>query len=209
MGKIFNALVNIVHTHTDSSFSFEFEHLHSLLFSFIVSEYHLESSRSVYDKICSLVLVSKSMSANYDWFFPAWDQFWNVLDDDWLSENCTIHNVSDCTVRALPHFLKIKLFDSCLIWSNSCAFNTHLALFNRSSCINSDLIICCISVLYSQVKVFNLEIQEWQYELVLNVFPNYSGHFITIEFSNWILNLNFFKLHQKNIYNLKLILYWP
>jgi hypothetical protein len=98
VGKVINALVDIVHTHPHTTLTFKLKHLHALLFSFIVLEYDFECSWSVDNEICRLVLIAKSVSANDDWLLPARDQSGNVLDNDWLSEHCSVKDVSDCTV---------------------------------------------------------------------------------------------------------------
>ena len=73
VSKILNTLVDIVHSHTDSTFSLEFVDFHLLLFSLCISEDDFESSGSVDCEICGSVLISESMSADNNGFFPSWN----------------------------------------------------------------------------------------------------------------------------------------
>lgn len=197
MGEIFNTFINIIHGHTHSSFSFKFIDFHSLFFSLIVSENNFKGSRSVHSEIGSSVLVTKCVSSNNNGFFPSWDKSWDVFNDDWFSKNGSVQNISDGTIRTFPHVLKIKFLDSGFIGSDGCAFDTDFALFDGVGCINSDLIIGSISVLDTKIKVFDVKIQEWEDELILDGFPDNSGHFITVELGNRVFDFDFFELHQK------------
>src|SRR4051812_23624138 len=93
------------------------------------------------------VLITMGMTTNNDWLSPAWNYSWYVLADDGLSEDGTVKNVSDGSVRRFPHFLQFEFFHSFLIRSNSSALNTNLVLFNGMSGINCNLIVSLVSVL--------------------------------------------------------------
>ena len=54
-------------------------------------------------------LVSKGVSADGDGLGPPWHQPWNVLANDWLTEDCPAQDVPDGSVRALPHLLQAEL----------------------------------------------------------------------------------------------------
>lgn len=197
MSEIFNAFINIIHGHTDSSFSFKFIDLHSLLFSFIVPENDFKSSRFINCEIGSSVLITKCVSSNNDGFFPSWDESWNVFNDDWFSKNGSVQNVSDGTIGTFPHVFKIKFLDSGFIRSDSCAFDTDFTFFDGVGCINGDLVIGSISMLDTKIKVFDVKIQEWEDKLILDGFPDNSGHFITVKLGNRVFDFDFFELHQK------------
>ena len=70
------------------------------------------------------------MAANHDWLSPVWDQARYVADNDWFAENYAAKNVADCSVRRLPHLLEAKLFNTCLIWSDSCTFDSDTMLLD-------------------------------------------------------------------------------
>ncbi len=96
---------------------------------------------------------------------------------------------------------KFKFLDSGLIWGNGGALDTNFAFFDSVGSIDCDLIVGRISVLNTKVKVFDVEVKEGVDEIFLDLLPDDSGHLITIKFSNWVLNLDFFKLHQKRYFN--------
>jgi len=146
VSKVFNTFINIIHSHTNTSFTFIFEHFGSLLITLSISKNDFECSWLIDYKICSFVLISKSVSSNNDWFFPSRNKSRNIANDDWFSKYCSIKNVSNSPIRTFPHLFKIKLFDSCFIRSNGSAFNTNFVLFDSISSINSDLIVSRISV---------------------------------------------------------------
>lgn len=198
MSEIFDAFINVVHSQTNTPFSFELEDLHTLLFSFIVCEDNLESSWSVDYKVCSFVLITESMSSNNNRLFPSWNQFWDVVDDNGFSEDSTIEDVSDGTVGAFPHFFEVELLDSSFIRSDCGTLNTDLAFLNGIGSINGDLVVGCISVFDSKVEILDVEIKEGKDQLILDCFPDDSGHFITVKLSDWVLDFNFLKLHLNN-----------
>ena len=199
--EVLDALVDVVHAHSHAALALKFEHLHALLFALSVLEDDLEGAWSVDDEICCLVLVAECVAADDNRLLPAWDQSGNVLDDYWFSEHCSIEDVSDCAVGGLPHLLELKLLDSGLIGSDGSALNTDFTLLDGVGSINGNLIVGGISVFNAEVKVLDVEVKEGVDEVFLDLLPDDSGHFITIEFSNWVLNLDFFKLHQKRYFN--------
>lgn len=105
--------------------------------------------------------------------------------------------------------LEVELLDSGLIRSDGSAFDTDLALSDGVSSIDGDLIVSGVSVLNTEVKVFDVEIKEGVDELVLDGLPNDSGHFIAIEFGNWVFDFDFGELHQKRYFIKKMMLFEP
>ncbi len=198
MSKIFDAFVNVVHTQTNTSFSFELEDLHALLISFIVCEDDFKGSWLVDNKVGSFVLITKGMSSNNNGFFPSWNQSWDVADNDGFSEDSTVENVSDATVGANPHVFEIKLLDSSFIRSYCGALNTDLTFLDSIGSVNGDLVVGCVSVFNSEVEIQDVEIKERKDQLILNWFPDDSGHFITVKLSDWVRDFDFIKLHQMN-----------
>lgn len=61
-------------------------------------ENQLSSSWNLIDGILSSILITISVSTNNDWLGPAWNNSWNVLDDNWLSEDSSVQDVSNGTV---------------------------------------------------------------------------------------------------------------
>lgn len=99
VGESFDAFICVVHSHSNSSLAGEVVDFKFLNSSIIASEGHLEFSRFGDNKICSSVLITVSVSTNNDGFLPAGDQSGNILDDNGFSEDSTVENVSDSSIR--------------------------------------------------------------------------------------------------------------
>lgn len=54
-------------------------------------------------------LIPEGVSANSDGLRPARNKPGNVLADDWLTEDGASQDVSDGSIGALPHLLKLEL----------------------------------------------------------------------------------------------------
>ena len=141
----------------------------SFLTAIIRNEWHQELSSFLWYKISSSILISKSVSSNNDGLSPARNKSWNVFDDNWFTENSTTKDVSNCTVRWLPHLFKFKLLYSCLISSDCCAFYTNTTLLYSSRSINRYLIVCSISVLNAQVVISNVKVKEGEDQLKIKL----------------------------------------
>lgn len=50
------------------------------------------------------------MSADNDRFGPTWHKFRQSLENNRLTENGAIENVTDGTVRGLPHLLELEFY---------------------------------------------------------------------------------------------------
>lgn len=139
--------MSIIHTKTNTTFTFKIKYFSYNRFLSFRSEYNFKFSRLINKHILAFILISVGMSSNNNWFLPSRNQSWNVFTNDRFSKNCSIKNSSDCTIRRFPHLFKLKFFNSFLVRSNGCAFNSYLMFQNSISSINSNLIICFISVL--------------------------------------------------------------
>ena len=139
------------------------------------------------------------MSSDDDGLFPSRDEPWDILDDNRFSKHGSVENVSDGSIGAFPHFLKLELLNSGLIGGDGGAFNSDFALFDSLSSFNGDLVISSISVLHSKIKVLNLDVEERENEVVFDGLPDDSGHLVTIEFSDRVGDFDFSCLHEKDI----------
>ena len=146
-------------------------------------------------EVCSLVLISKGMSSNNNGFLPSRYQSGDVIDDDRFSEDSSVENVPDCAIGTFPHLLQIELFDSGLVRRDSGTFDADLALLDGISGIYGNLVVCGISMLDTEIKVFDVEIEEWEDEFVFDGFPDDSGHLIAIKFGNGVLDFDFASVH--------------
>jgi len=190
VGKSLDGFISVVHTH-QNTWGFKVVNFHTLFSrSVLWGENNLKLTGFIDDSISSSVLITESMSSDNDWFSPSSNIFLNILAENWLSENSSSKIVSDCTVWRFPHLFKIKLFNSCLVWGNGCAFNTNFASFNSGSSFESYLIVSLISVLHAQIEILDFNVQEWINKLIFDELPYDSGHLISIHINNWVVNLN-------------------
>lgn len=126
MGESNDGLVSVVHSHPNTAISFELVDLKSLLLSLFWSEAHFELAWPTSNEVSGLVLVSESVTSDDDGFFPAWDESWDVADEDWFSEDSSIELVSDGPIWGLPHLLEVVLLDSGFIWGDGgCSSETN------------------------------------------------------------------------------------
>jgi hypothetical protein len=88
-----------------------------------------------------------------------------------------------------------ELFYSCFIRCDGGTFDTDFTLFDCFGSVNGDLIIGLVSVLDTEIKVLDWDINEWSDELLFDGLPDDSGHFISIEFYDWIFDCDFGVLH--------------
>ena len=151
--KSFNTFISVVHAEADSTMSFEFVDFH-LFFSPIISlENYFKSSGFVDCEISGFVLISEGVSANDDWLLPPWNQSWDIFDDNGLSEDSAVEDISDSSVGALPHLLEFEFLDSGLVGGDGGAFDAYFALLDGFSSFDGDLVIGGISVFHAEIEV--------------------------------------------------------
>ena len=121
--------------------------LHSWCISVIWGENKLTFTWSSDNIILASILITVGVSTNNDGLSPSWNKSGNVGDNDWLSEDCTIKDVSNGSVWRFPHLLETEFLDSIFIRGNSGALNSDLAFFDSFGSINGNLIASCISAL--------------------------------------------------------------
>ena len=114
---------------------------------------------SINNSILALVLITISVSTNDDWLGPPWHKSWNVRDDNWLSENSSIKNVSNGSIWGFPHLLQVEFGNSLFIWGDSGALNSYLAFGNGVGGINGDLIVSGISVFNGEIEVLAFKVK--------------------------------------------------
>ena len=64
------------------------------------------------------VLVAKCVTAYNDGGSPVRNQARDIFDNDWLTENGSVQDVTDSTVGAFPHLFQAELLYTGLIRSN-------------------------------------------------------------------------------------------
>jgi len=195
VSKFTDRFVSVVHTETNTTAGVVEDFVLLGFTSILRSESDFEFAWLVDNEVSSSVLITESMSTNNDGLSPSGDELGDVLADDGFSEDSTVKIVSDGTIGGLPHFLQVEFLDSSLIGGDGGALNTDFAFSDGLSSIEGDLIVGGVSVFHTEIEVEDVEIQERSDEFILDEFPDDSGHFITIEFSNGVLNLDLIALH--------------
>ena len=121
------------------------------------------------------------MSTNDDWLGPSWYNSWDVADDNWLSEDGALKEVSNLSVWRLVHAFELELLDSGLIGGDGGALDTNTVFFDGLGSVHGDLIVGLVTLLDSEIKVHELDIKIWEDELVLDHLPNNAGHLVSVE----------------------------
>ena len=165
--------------------------LHNWCTAIIRGEFDLDLSWLGNNVVLASVLITECVSTYDNWLDPAWNQTRNVFDNDWLTENCSIKNVSDCSIWTLPHLSQIELLNTISIGSNCCTFDSHLVFQDSFSAVNRDLIFCLVTVCDTQVVVLLLDINVWVDVLVFDPIPDNAGHFVSINVNDWLSNMDF------------------
>ncbi len=142
-------------------------------------------------EISAVVDITEGVSTNDNWLGPVVDESWDVFAENWLSEDGSSKIISDGSVGWFPHFFELELFDSGFIGSDGSALDTNFAIFDGFGGIHSDLIVGLVSVFDTEVKVLNVQIQKGMDELILDLLPEDSSHFITIKFGDWVFDFDF------------------
>jgi hypothetical protein len=93
---------------------------------------------------------------NNNRFRPPWDRSRDTLEDNRFTEHGTTQDIPNSPIRTLPHTLQLELFDSRLVRRDSGAFDPDRILEDSFCRIDSNFIICRVSMLDSEVVVFNV-----------------------------------------------------
>lgn len=104
--------------------------------------------------------------ANDDGLGPARHQARDVLAQDGPSEHCASQDVTDGAVGRTPHLLQLELLHALLVWCDGGALDAHVVTADSLRRLNCDLVVCCISVLHTEVIAVQGEIKRIEFELV-------------------------------------------
>ena len=85
----------------------------------------------------------------------------------------------------------MEFLNSSLIRGDGGALDAHFAVLDGLGRFKGDPVVSLVPVLNSEVKVLNVEIKEGMDELVLDVLPEDSGHLVTVQLSDGVLDLDF------------------
>lgn len=97
-------------------------------------------------------LIAMGMPANDNGLDPARHQAGNVLADDGFPEHCASEDVTDGAIGRSPHLLKLEFLHTLLIWCDGGTLDANVVLSDCLGGFYRHLVICCVSVLHTQVK---------------------------------------------------------
>ena len=183
-------LIGIVHGH-GNTITLEVVHFEFLVGAIFTFKLDGQFTFSFGHEIGRLVLITKSMTSNTDRGCPVGDQTRNIGAHNRFAKYRSSQNIPDGAIRASPHLLEAKFLYPFFIRGDGGTFDPNIILFDGLSGIHGDLIIGLIAVFHSEVIIFDVDIQVWKNELLLDEGPNDPGHFITVQFYNGIGYFNF------------------
>src|SRR5690606_8802596 len=130
MRKSVNRLVGIVHRHCHT-ISLEIINFPSLwLSSTFWRKSHSEFTFSFDYRIGCFVLVTESMTPDYNRLCPTLNVTRYVFHDNGLTENSTSHDVSDGSVWRFPHFFQSELLYSGFVRCDGRTFDSDIVFFD-------------------------------------------------------------------------------
>ena len=144
-----------------------------------------------YFDLRSFVNVTISMSCQCDWLFPVAYAWFDALYNDRCTENRSVHDRTDRTVRTLPQFFQIVFRHAGCVWSDRCTFYSHAVFFVCQCTVNGNLVVRLISVLQSQIIVFGFQVDIREQKLILDHFPEDTGHLVSVHFNQWCCHFDF------------------
>ena len=150
------------------------------LFAVRTGKYELCFTCARHLDLCIFINISIGMTCQCDRLFPVLYTRLDALYLNWCTENSTVQRCTDRTIWRLPHFLQIILCHTSCIRCNRCTFYSNTILFGCLCRVDRYLIVCLITVLQSEIIILCLQINKRKKQLILDHFPENSGHLIAI-----------------------------
>ena len=157
------------------------------------------------NKVSRFILIGVRMTPYNNWLIPCIHQTRNIAHNNRFTKYCSAQDITDCPVRRLPHFFQTELLYTSLIRSDCSTLDSYIIFLSCLSTVYRHLIVCRITVFYTQVKIFEIYIHIREYQLIFYIFPYNTGHFVPIHLHNGIRH--FYLLHI-DIYLSDIIIYF-
>ncbi|CUQ20137.1 Uncharacterised protein [Segatella copri] len=116
----------------------------------------------------------------------------DAWDGDRSTEYGTVHDATDSSIRALPHFVEFILVHTLCIRSDSSTLHSHAIFLSRLSRVDGYLVIGLVAIRQTEIIILRLQINERKNQFVLNHLPENSCHLITVHLYQWSCHLNLF-----------------
>ena len=139
------------------------------------------------------------MTANTNWRCPVRHQAGHITHNNWFAKHRTIQNISDRSVRRLPHLFQVKFLYSFFIRGNCRTLYSNAILLNCIGSIYGNLVIGFIAVFNAKVIIFYIQLQVRKYQFVFYKTPDDSCHLVAIQFYNRVRYFNFLS-HGFNLF---------
>ena len=124
------------------------------------------------------------MTRDADRLFPSGDKGNYALNKDGAAEYGTVKDSPDRSVRRLPHLFKVILGHTRRVWCDSSALYRNAVLLCCVRGINSDLIVCLVSLFKSEVIVLGFEVDVGKKEFVLDHLPDDPCHLVAVHLND-------------------------
>ena len=161
VSELSNRLVRVEHTQVAATGLQVLNLLHSWCAAIIRLEDELDIAGLGDDIVLASVLVTESVSADDDWLCPSWHKSRDARDNDGLTEDGSVKDVSNRAVWRSPHLLESKFLNAFLVWGDRGALDSDLVLLDSVGTINGDLVVSGITRGDTQVVVLSFEIDVW------------------------------------------------
>ena len=124
--------------------------------------------------------VAIGMTGNGDGLFPELHGRMDAGDGDGCTEHGAVQHSADGAVGALPHLVQVILAHALHVGGDGGALDGHAILLGGICRVDGHLVGGLVAVRQAQVIVLGLEVYERQDELILDHFPQNSGHFVAV-----------------------------
>ena len=188
-GEGSDRFVSVEHTHVDTSIDIG-DVLLDGRSTVLGGEGDIDTAGLGDDVVLATVLVTESVSSNDDGLGPAWHTAGDVGDNDGLSEDGTVEDVSDGSVGGSPHLLEVEFLNTALVGGDGGALDGDLMFLGGLSSVDGDLIVSGVTAGHRQVVVLSLEVNVGVDVTLLDPLPDDAGHLITVHVDDGVGNLN-------------------
>ena len=131
------------------------------------------------------------MTRNGDGLFPIPDGRKDSIDKNGGAENRAIQNGADRAVRTFPHGVKVVFRHPLGVGRDGGAFYAYAVFPDGFRRVQRDLIGCAVAFRQAEIKIDGFQIDERLQQFFLDLFPENSGHFVSVQFNKRRFHLNF------------------
>ena len=176
----------------DNAGTIERMNLYLLLLAALTLEHEFGCTWLISTKFHALVYIAVSMTGDGNRLLPVLYTRVDAWDGDRSTEYGTVHDATDSSIRALPHFVEFILVHTLCIRSDSSTLHSHTIFLSRLSRVDGYLVVGLVAIRQTEIIILRLQINERKNEFILNHLPENSCHLITVHLYQWSCHLNLF-----------------